>query len=212
MKNKAVCSVFLLLVLLSSGQAQTADQILNRVRQKYNACKEVCADFVQTFHWKLANETQVFKGNVCTRNGAMFRVESQDQTIVTDGKTIWTMNISTKQIMIDNADDDAEGNPFLKSYLDNYIKNYSSTLAAEEPCQGKPSWHLHLTARSENQFAHDIDVWVDKATSYIMKIEQVDANGNTSVYEVSALRINPALPDRTFTLAVPEGYEVIDMR
>lgn len=212
MNAKKLMTFVLFSAWISMTQAQDANQILSQIQKKYNAINSVCADFKQTFHWQLADETQIFTGSVCTRNGVQFRIESADQIIVTDGKTIWTQSASNKQVLIDDAAESDEDNPFLKSFMQNYIDNYNAKLAGEETIDGKPYWQLLLQAKSEDEFARTIEVWVDKTTYYMIKIVQTDINDNVSTYEVSRIDLGAKLNDASFKLIPPSGYEVVDMR
>lgn len=209
---KRYVSVFVLVFMVSFASAQDAAQVLSRVQKKYESLKNVCADFTQTFEWKLANETQTFKGQVCTRNGVQFRVENNDQTIITDGKTIWTMPRNANQVIIDDAAESPEDNPFLKSFLQNYMDNYKAEYLGQETLAGAAHDHLRLTAKSEDEFAKTIEVWVDQKSSLMSKIKQIDVNDNVSTYEVSNVNIDAQLTDASFRPEIPADYEVVDLR
>lgn len=209
---KRYISVFVLVFMVSFAAAQDAAQVLNKVQKKYESLKNVCADFTQIFEWKLANETQTFKGQVCTRNGVQFRVENNDQTIITDGKTIWTMPRNANQVIIDDAAESPEENPFLKSFLQNYMDNYKAEYLGEETLAGSAHDHLRLTAKSEDEFAKTIEVWVDKKSSLMSRIKQIDVNDNVSTYEVSNVDIDAKLTDASFRPDIPADYEVVDLR
>jgi len=208
--------IFTLMLVFSTVvapvSAQTADEIIGKVRQKYEGLKQVCADFTQTFHWKLADETQVIKGQICAKDGVKFRIESQDQLIITDGKTIWTMNKANKQVMVDNADKASGDNPFLKSYLKKYTEEYKGELLGTEKTGEVDFYRLKLAAKNEDQFVRQVDFWVDSKTFFLTKVQQVDINDNSTAYEVENVKIDVILKDATFTFSAPEGYEVIDLR
>jgi len=209
---RKILIIFLTLLFSATLHAQTASAVLARVKQKYEALDRVCADFTQTFYWKMAGETQVTKGSLCTKNGVMFRIELQDQTIVTDGVTLWTLSKSNQQVMIDHAASGKESNPFLKSFIEKYFKNYKAELLAEEAVQNAPHFHLLLTALSEDEFERKLELWINKSTWIMSRVKQTDANSNDSIYEVTSLKLDAVLSDQDFKLVVPDGYETVDMR
>lgn len=209
---RKIFSIVFTFLLSASLHAQTASSVLAKVKQKYESLDRVCADFTQTFHWKMANETQVTRGSLCTKNGVMFRIELQDQTIVTDGVTLWTLSKSNRQVMIDHAASGKENNPFLKSFIEKYFKNYKAELLAQETVQDAPHFRVLLTALSEDEFERRLELWVNKNTWIMSRVKQTDANGNDSMYEVTALKLDAALTDQDFKLTVPEGFETVDMR
>jgi len=211
-KRFFICLTLLIAATAMPLRAQNADAILSKVKQKYQGLKQVCAEFQQTFHWKMADETQVTKGSLCTQNGVQFRIEMQDQTIVTDGVTLWTLSRANQQVMIDHAANGKENNPFLSAFIEKYFKNYRAGLAGEETLQNVPHYHLLLTALSEDEFERTLELWVNKSTMIMSRIKLVDVNGNDSIYEVTSLNLKPTLSDQDFILTVPEGFETVDLR
>jgi len=213
MKNKLfVYFIFIIILISLPLRAQTANSILTKVKQKYETLNQICAEFRQTFHWKMAGETQITDGKLCTAGGIKFRIEMQDQTIVCDGVTLWTLSKSNQQVLVDNAANGKESNPFLKSFIDKYFKNYKAQLLAEETIDGVPHHHLLLTANTEDEFERSLELWIDKTTQIMRRIKQVDANGNDSIYDVIKLNQLPKLSEQDFKMVVPEGYETVDLR
>ena len=209
---KRLCIPLLVLALTAAAAAQSADELLSRIQKKYEAMKNVCADFTQTFNWELAGESQVFSGRLCTRNGEQFRIETSDQLIITDGKTVWTMPRGNNQVIIDDASENGDTNPFLKSFLRNFRENYRSELVGVETIAGAPHQHIRLIARSDDEFAKEVEIWVDQKSLLMSKIKQLDLNGNSSTYEVNNIDQNAQLTDAVFRPEIPAGYEVVDMR
>lgn len=202
----------LMLVIPVSVWAQNAETILDKVRQKYDAMNKLCVEFSQTFHWKMAGETQNSKGRLCSLSGTMFRIEQGDQTIVTDGITLWTMSKSNQQVLIDQAGNGKDENPFLKSFIEKYTRQYKAELLADESINNVPHFHLRLAATTEDEFEREIELWIDKSSYIMNRVKQVDANGNDSIYEIISLRTDAPLSDKDFTLTIPEGYEAVDLR
>jgi outer membrane lipoprotein carrier protein len=209
---KRLFAILLVLSLNLAAQAQDAGALLGQIQKKYESMKNVCATFSQTFHWELAGETKTFAGTVCTRNGVQFKVETSDQLIITDGKTVWTMPHGNKQVIIDDAGENGESNPFLKSFMQNFVNNYRTELLSPETINGTPHHHLRLTAKSDDEFTKKVEIWADQKSLLMDKIVQTDINGNTSTYEVREINLNAGLTDASFKPEIPEGYEVVDMR
>jgi outer membrane lipoprotein-sorting protein len=203
--------LFMLLIPVVAW-SQNAETVLSKVRQKYDAMNKLCVEFKQTFHWKMAGETQTSKGRLCSMNGTMFRIEQGDQTIVTDGVTLWTMSKSNQQVLIDLAGNGKDENPFLKSFIEKYTRQFKSELLADETIDDAPHFHLRLTAATEDEFEREIDLWINKSTFIMSRVKQVDVNDNDSVYEITAIHTDMPLSDKDFKLTVPEGYEAVDLR
>ena len=209
---KRLWMITLVLSLAGAASAQNAGEVLGQIQKKYESMKNVCARFTQTFHWELAGETRTFDGTVCTRNGVQFKVETSDQVIITDGKTVWTMPAANKQVIIDDAGENGESNPFLKSFVQNFVSNFRAELLPAAVIAGIPHHHLRLTAKDEAEFTREVEIWADQKSMLMNKIVQKDINGNTSTYEVREIDLNAGLTDASFKPEIPAGYEVVDMR
>ena len=66
----------LLSILTSASYAMTGEEIVKKVRKRYEKLKRFSADFEQTFEWKLAEETHRFKGKLYLKKPNRFRLET----------------------------------------------------------------------------------------------------------------------------------------
>jgi outer membrane lipoprotein-sorting protein len=196
----------------ASLPAQSADEILKKVEQAYLSIDRMCADYEQTFIWTLADETNTFDGRICTAGGTKFRIENQDQIIVTNGTTLWTLNKRNQQVMIDTADKSDKEPPFLRSFVEKYRRDYNAAYAGEEMLNGEKHDKLILTAKTEDQFETEIRLWVRRDDHLVTKIVQVDINENINQYLMQNINTAVDLPAFYFVLEIPEGYQVVDLR
>jgi outer membrane lipoprotein-sorting protein len=187
---------------------EKGEKIVQKASKKIESIKQMCADYVQTFYWQLADETNAVGGTVCVRNGVSFRIENRDQQIITDGKTLWTISHVNEQVIIDHAENSTSDNPFLYRYLRDMIKVYEAKLVSEDANQ----YYLQLTARSEDEFQREVQLYIDKKTDLLKKAVQVDINGNTVTYELTNVNLGVELDNSVFQANYPASYEVIDMR
>ena len=190
--------------------AQSADAVMNKVRQKYESLKNVCADFEQTFVWKLAEEQRVVRGSICAQDGVRFRIDTPDQFIVTDGKVVWTLNKGTRQVMVDNATAASGDHPFLKEFMDKYNNDYTATFVTEQP--SPEVYAVLLTAKSENQFVPRVALLVDKKQLLLREILQTDINGNQTRYVMSNINTEAKLTASDFQFQKSGDFEIIDLR
>jgi outer membrane lipoprotein-sorting protein len=216
--NKRVHTVvmlsFLLIVFLISYRAfcEDADELLKQVREQYESHKNICAEFTQIFYWKLADERQEIHGKICVKNGVQFRIESQDQIIVTDSKIVWTLNKLNKQVTIDYANPDEQENPFLKSFFEKYFNDYNAKFIGTEKVENEDLKHLQLTAKVEEAFIRKLDLWIEDKTAIIKRVTQLDLNENETQYVIHKVEFDPELPAKYFSLQIPDDYEVLDFR
>lgn len=208
----ACLCLFALLLSLSSAFAQeNANKILEKVRATYDALESLSADFEKEYTWALAGETQALSGKLYLKKGDRYRIETESQTIVTDGKTVWTYSPQKAQVFVDQMEKSKE-NPLPRDLLIKYTSDFKAKYLRSDKL-GEVDCHvLLLTAREEDSFAQSVIVWVDKKTFVALQIEQRDLNDNVTVYRLQNLVLNNKLADQLFTFAIPHDAEVIDLR
>jgi len=217
MKNRvysAVMLAFFLIVFFVPYRAfcQNANELLKQVREQYESHKNICAEFSQIFYWKLADERQEIQGKICVKDGVQFRIESQDQLIVTDSKIVWTLNKLNKQVTIDYANPDEHENPFLKSFFEKYFNDYTAKMIGTEKDENEELSHLQLTAKADEAFIRKLDLWIEGKTRIIKRAIQQDLNENETQYVIDKVEFGPDFPAKYFSLEIPGDYEVLDFR
>ncbi len=190
---------------------ENANKILGKVRATYDALESLSADFEKEYTWALAGETQSLSGKLYLKKGDRYRIETEMQTIVTDGKTVWTYAPEKAQVFVDDMEKSKE-NPLPRDLLIQYTNDFKAQYLRSDKL-GEVECHvLLLTARDEEAFAQSVIVWVDKKTFVALQIEQRDLNDNITVYRLQNLALNAKLADQLFTFAAPQDTEVIDLR
>jgi len=200
--------VFLLAVsVYADGKAE---KLLNEVEKVYEQMENVCADFTQTFYWKLTDERQNVSGRICAKGGDRFKIETAEQLIVTDGKTLWTKNKANNQVIIDHAENAASENPFIKDFIGAYLRDYNAESDEAQSSEGMPC--VLLTAKTEDQFVRRIRLWIDEKSKMILKIEQLDVNENITTFELENIDRNAQLVNKDFTFKPAADDNIVDMR
>lgn len=191
---------------------ENADKIIARVRTTYEKLEALSADFQKDYTWALAGETQTMTGKLYLKKGDRYRIETEAQTIVTDGKTVWTYSADKQQVFIDNMTKSQE-NPLPRDLLIKYTNDFKAEYVRSEKFDQSDCHVVRLRPRQEDDsFAKSVTVWVDKKNWIAVKIEQVDLNENMTVYKLQNFAINPALADQLFAFKIPDNVEVVDWR
>ncbi len=204
----ALC--YLLAASLFAGDDR-ADKIIAKVKKKYDKIKTFSAEFNQTFHWKLADNVQELKGKIWLKGQEKFKIETEDQTIVSNGKTIWTFSRFNKQVIIDNIDKSGDQFRLPKDIFFKYSEQYHTAYVKSEKIQDQDCDVIELQAKTEDVFIKYMKIWISN-NMLPLKIEQVDLNQNTNTYSLEHIQLNKPIDDSFFVYQVPESIEVIDMR
>ncbi|MBD3376109.1 hypothetical protein GF406_13825 [candidate division KSB1 bacterium] len=209
---KRIFLAVLMVCLTLPVWAASADDVIKEVQKTYTSIKEVTADYQQNFVWEMAGESVENAGKIWAKEGSKFRIDNQDQTIVTDGKTLWTLSKVNKQVMIDEYNRNNRDNPFIRSFMDDYLNNYKASLMGKEKIDDRDHFVLELVAINPDEFNRKVTIWVDNKTNYMTRIVQTDINGNKRIYTFSNIQTGVDLNDDLFEMDIPEGYEAVDMR
>ncbi len=189
-----------------------ADEIIRKVKAKYDDLKTFYAEFDQTSYWKLANNVQEQHGKIWLKDKDKFRIETQDQIIVSDGKTIWTFSQFNNQVIIDKVEKSGEEIRLPKDIFFNYSEDYIPVYLNDEKINNQDCFVLELRAKTKDIFIKYMKIWIDAKITVPIKIEQVDINNNSNTYLLMNPEINKAINDSFFSYKIPDSVEVIDMR
>jgi outer membrane lipoprotein carrier protein len=204
----------LLFTTVSFAQDVSPTEVLEKVQKRYTSIDDAAAKFTQTVSFKYAKIEQTFSGTVKMKKGNRYRVESQQQTLVTDGKTVWLYTPSTKQVLIDAYKNDP--NSFSpERMLLGLPKNFQATLLNEDASAVGATYVLKLAPKANTESTRlfkSLKVWVAEKDWSVRKLEYIDLNETRTVYTLSALQFDSGLPDEAFRFTVPANVDVVDLR
>ncbi|MDZ7330425.1 MAG: outer membrane lipoprotein chaperone LolA [candidate division KSB1 bacterium] len=207
-----VINLFCLQTANTLAQDPRAVEIINKVKAKYDALTSFQADFEQTSYWKLADNVQQQKGRLWLKGKDKFRIETQDQIIVSDGKTVWTHSLYNNQVIIDRIENSSDEIRLPKDLFLKYSENYSPRFVANEIIDQQDCAVVELKAKSDDIFIKTMKIWINTKISVPIKIEQTDINDNLNTYRLLNVDLNKPLLDKLFHYAIPDSVEIIDMR
>ncbi|UCE05631.1 MAG: outer membrane lipoprotein chaperone LolA [bacterium] len=218
MKSKFQLLIFAMIILIYQQSIllfavdNKASEIIKKVKDKYDEFTTFNAEFIQTFHWKLADNVHEQKGKIWLKGNEKFRIETEDQTIVSDGKTIWTYSQFNNQVIIDNLDKSNEDVRLPKDIFFKYSEQYRPVYLQDDKIDNQDCHVLELRAKTEDVFIKYMKIWINTKILVPIKIEQVDLNNNTNTYILKNIQINKSMGNNFFVYKVPDSVEIIDMR
>jgi outer membrane lipoprotein carrier protein len=199
------------LMCASLGVAETAEEVLENMREKYESIEDAEIRFTQRVRFSMANIEQKISGLLTMKRENRYRVELDDRTIVTDGRTVWSYSRPNNQVLIDDfAMDDRSFSP--ENILVRAPSEFVPTLLGEERFRDIEFTVIKLVPRDDQAFMQSMKVWVDPDSWLMGKVELVDANGKETTYIVEEIRINTDVDDNLFRFRIPDGVDVVDLR
>jgi len=211
MRPIASITAGLLAVASLCAAQETPARILKKIEQHIQGRGAVRIEFSETYQWKLIGEEHTTAGTLLLKGHDRFRVETPDQVIVSDGKSIWTFSRPSNRVVIDVFRNNDNTLLPRKVFLE-YTKEYRAVLKGEQSVEGTPCFLVLFTDDTGEKMFPSVRVWVDKEVFIPKKIEQTDLSGNVTVFTLSSFVTDVETDNTDFTFTVPEGADVIDLR
>jgi chaperone LolA len=210
--RKTIFVPVLLIVSFSLLLAMDAKDVIKKVQKKYDHIKNFQATFEKIETFQLTGSREKSAGKLFIKNGKKYRFETEDQWVISDGKTVWTFNRINNQVLIDKVRKNS-GALLPRDILFKYPKTHFATLVGQEKRDGKKVYIIKLEPKEDNQgYFSSVKIWVENRSWNIVKIEVTDLNGNKSIFELSKIDTKSTIPDSLFTFTPQPDVNVVDMR
>jgi chaperone LolA len=202
----------LFLSLFTFSFAQSVDDIVEEIQERYEDLENLSAEFKQVEFFQLTGSKNETVGKIYVKNGTQYRLETEDRVIVTDGVNVWTYSMFNNQVLVDRVKkNDASVLP--RDLLFKYPKEYYSSLLTTEDYKDEEHYILKLDPKEETHgYIKTMKLWVNSDNYLISKIEYMDFNDNSSSFAIEKIDIDTDLKESFFKFQVPEGVEIVDLR
>lgn len=214
---KKLFLVFSLFIICSGLFAQQKDPkakvILDAVSAKFKSYSSVLAKFsysVQNASGKLLSQ----KNGVLNMKGDKYNITFGQNKIISDGKTVWNYDPTTKEVTVNNANNSEKTITPQKLFTNFYDKDFMYVLGGIKNYKGKKVQEVLLQPIDAKKPFSRVYLWIDNVAKNIVSTTVVEKSGNRYVYSVSSLQPNVSMQDAQFTFnqnSYP-GVEVVDLR
>ena len=195
-----------LVTVLFTGQvhAQSGDDLLDRLRERYESTDALRARFTQTIGDATMEGTLVLRGDA-------YRIETGDQTLVTDGETAWVYSKLDEQVLVNDAiEDETAFSP--ADFFTNYPDRFDVEVIGSEVIDGARHETLKLTPKNDDAFLREVTLFVRSTDALPTRVQIVDGNGTRVAFDLLDVEVNPTLGGDVFRFDAPIGAEVVDLR
>jgi outer membrane lipoprotein carrier protein len=203
----------LALVVLFAGQgsvyAQSSTRLIDRMQTKFSTIRSLSADFSQTVNSPY-HGTQSLDGKLVLR-GNQYRVETPQQTLVTDGSTTWVHNRQENQVLVNRYQKD-ESTFTVNDFFFNFSDQFRVRRVATVTLNGQRHFRMHLLPKQGDAFFKEATIWLRDRDTMISRVELLDMNDTRMTFNLRNVVINPPVAVNAFTFTAPRGAEVVDLR
>lgn len=204
-----------LCVLLTLAPAalaeESANDVIDRVRAKYDAIVDAEVRFTQRIRFPGSRIDQTADGLLLMKKEHRFRIELEQQTIVTDGETVWSHSATLNQVLIDRFSADARSlSP--DRILRGDGANMPAMIVGHEKLGKTGVVVVKMISKDAGTMVKSLKLWISESDWLVRRAEVIDGSGRETVYQVSGITINSGIPDSRFLFRIPDGAEVVDLR
>jgi outer membrane lipoprotein carrier protein len=200
-----------LVVALPVIAGDSARDILDHVRKTYEAVKDARLTFTQKTRFAASRLEQSTTGTLVVKKEHHYRIETEEQTVVTDGATVWSYARASNQVLIDHYRGTDKGfSP--ERLLAGETGNLTASVVGSERLGKQETTILKMTPRNDRSSITSLRLWIDNAGWVVRKAEITDVSGKVTTYTIGDLQFNSGVPDSVFTLSTPDGADVVDLR
>lgn len=201
--------VLVMVQIPTRATAQDGASVLQEVQTRYDAISGLEATFSQTVTSPFSPDSTRLEGRLLVQD-SMYRIETPEQTLVTDGSTSWIYTPADSQVVVnDAASSEMALSP--ETFFTDYAAQYEVASITEARTASEAVQVLALTPSSAQAAFESVTLWV-RADRVITQLEVKDPGGSTITINLRDIRLNPALARDRFTFEAPPDVEVIDLR
>jgi outer membrane lipoprotein carrier protein len=212
-------SVLVFLALCLGWQPVAADKdaalikkILDGIENRY-AGTGFSAKFFQESMLKAMMISDTAEGRLIVKRPGKMRWEyliPDEQTIITDGKSMWIYRPADKQVMVGRAPEffsGGKGAGFL-SDIRQIRKSFRVTL---QKAKSPDHFRLRLLPKSPTADLADVVLSVNRSDYLVQQVLTYNSYGDETRIVLSDYRFNQNPKDSLFTFDIPEGIDVVQI-
>ncbi len=203
----------IILVSLFSGNVISQnklepDNFIKDVQNFYSSLENFELNFNQIISTQVIQQSQTFKGRLLFSKENKYRLELDNQIIISDGISIYNYSKKAKRVVITNI----EENIFSPQYILLHIPKFSKVIyKGEEDILNRKAFHFELLPIRSNPEYKKLNLWIDEE-KIIWQIYIEDWAGNNYQFIVDNFKTNQKLSKELFTFKIPSGVRVVDLR
>ncbi len=200
---------YLLIILFSilclNGQAQSAEDFLNKVIEKNKSYNDISINFEYSFYDAESGISDIINSYAYMK-GNSYIVKIDDQEMISDGKTLWTHFIDDQEVMISDVTEENNNSPL--AIIDSFTQNVNVSFDISEN-----DITTILIEEKEKTTFEIMSISVDKDLK-ITEVSMILQDKNIITYKIKSFKTNQDLPDSMFFFdeKIHPNVEVIDMR
>jgi len=194
--------------LTAESTKSAIEKVIDRSEKAYADAGQFSAKFKQTLSAGDFFEDETTSGEMTISYPDKFRIESPEQTLASDGDSLWSYSVENKQVTIE-AMKDLNDVVTPADYLFRFKQHYSIPSDTIVELNGKKAHKLHLKALTEDEFVRELDLYIDSDTYLVSRAVYRDPNDNLVTLDFSDWKLKIKTQPDIFRFQTPPGVEEV---
>ena len=202
--KKVLFVLYVVFLSFGVGNAQNVNVIMKNVLNKFNASKNISADFI------ISSSQMSAKGSI-VMCGTKFRIITKDYMCWYDGKTQWIYTTYTNEVnLLEPSKEELEANnPYFA------VMRYNTNFKPFLNSQTNTDYLVQLNSKNRYVDMSSLILTIDKKTNLVKKAVATMIDNTSQTIELTNYKVNEKLDASVFVFdkkMVPQGTQVIDLR
>lgn len=198
----------LLSICASAVSADDSRKILEKLQEKYDNLTDLEIDFKQEVHSGVFTSVERESGKMYLAKGDKFRVQTDEQTIVSDGKLLWVYSKENKQVVIEKL---SGANDLVRpsDYIFSFRESYKTTMLPDTVIDKTECRTVRFSCDGEDEFIQEMTLYVGKDDLLTHRAVYIDINANGVEIDFSKIKVDKGIPGKIFRFKTPKGVEEV---
>ncbi len=199
--------IIVLILCLPLFAAGTTD-IIDKSEALYSQGGAFSAKFSQNVSTGDFFDDEKATGSLIMNYPRQFRIETQEQTLVSNGDTLWSYSVENRQVTVELVTK-SEETITPSDYLFNFKKNFDVSYDSTEIIDKAKVHRFSLRAKSADQFVRTMQVYIDANTYLVRRVTYRDLNDNKITLDFSDWKLGIKVAPDKFRFKAPRGVEEV---
>lgn len=211
MPRHIIAILFTLALVLGGGIGALADDLTDRIQQRYDSLQSFRGFFLQKLTNASSREVQERLGNIVYARPRFIRWETtspENELLIIGKDTVWEYFPDEETVYRYTVEQVLSSKTMIR-FLSGEA-NLKDDFTVKDLGMDGEFRHLKLIPREPEPNLVEGEVWVRPGQDIMERIRLVDFFGNVNELELTGLELDVPVDEKEFTLVPPKGTEVIE--
>lgn len=196
----------------SARDLDSAADVTGAMRRRLDGVRSIVARYSVTTYTAVLDQQNEAEGQLyLQREENRLRLEEIDQTIVSDGESVWTYLPGNRQVIVSTAQE-SKSRMSPDELLFNNSNQYQYKLEGRETIDNSSFYVLRLTTVEAFDGKFEFQIWVDDDTWLTKKVVYTDDIGSEITLRFMDFQLNKTISPDLFRMTTSPDVEWVDLR